>query len=433
MNRDFKIEDDVLVKYNGDDETVIIPAGVVEIGDYAFESCNSVKSIEFPNTLEKIGEGAFFRCKSLESVEIPYGVTEICEDAFYSCESLVTVEIPNSVREIQNGAFASCKSLLSIELPDCLEKIGESTFRDCEILESITIPENVSEIGNGAFSSCESLELIEVDESNTDFCSVDGVLYDFMEETLFAYPSGKSESYFVVPESVTTIKKQAFSGSSKLKKIILSDNIEEVEPEAFIGCKRLESIEFSALNIGFDSIDGVLYSNSIDNTLIAYPTGKKSDVFEIPKSVTGIGEAACACCPSITSVVIPNGVEEIGNKAFSFCEALESVEIPSSVTKIGKRAFAYCENLQTIIFHGTESQWERIEKGQNWDKETPADTVQFVKASKTSPKSSAKDLSYDSDADETEERLAKLKRLYDKDLISEEDFERKKNEILDEI
>ena len=59
--------------------------------------------------------------------------------------------------------------------------------------------------------------------------------------------------------------------------------------------------------------------------------------------------------------------------------------------------------------------------------------TQFVKDSKTSPKSSAKNLSYASDADETKERLAKLKRLYDKDLISEEDFERKKNEILDEI
>lgn len=41
-------------------------------------------------------------------------VTEIGEGAFSSCNSLISVNIPNSVTTIRNSAFSSCSNLTSI-------------------------------------------------------------------------------------------------------------------------------------------------------------------------------------------------------------------------------------------------------------------------------------------------------------------------------
>ena len=55
-----------------------------------------------------IGNGAFFWCESLTSINIPNSVITIGEVAFGMCESLTNINIPNSVTTIGNGAFSSC-------------------------------------------------------------------------------------------------------------------------------------------------------------------------------------------------------------------------------------------------------------------------------------------------------------------------------------
>ena len=46
--------------------------------------------------------------------------------AFYYCESLETIEIPNSVEEIGKEAFEGCSALKSIKIPKSVKKIGEN-------------------------------------------------------------------------------------------------------------------------------------------------------------------------------------------------------------------------------------------------------------------------------------------------------------------
>ena len=59
-DEDFEIKDGVLVKYHGEDEDVVVPAGVTEIWDYAFEDCINLKTIELPDTLSNISDGIFY-------------------------------------------------------------------------------------------------------------------------------------------------------------------------------------------------------------------------------------------------------------------------------------------------------------------------------------------------------------------------------------
>ena len=91
--------------------------------------------------------------------------------------------------------------------------------------------------------------------------------------------------------------------------------------------------------------------------------------------MTKIGEEAFSGCASLAEIMIPNSVTEIGAGAFCGCTSLASITIPDSVTKIGSAAFAGCQSLADIRFGGTESQWEAVKKGEDWNNGVPASTV----------------------------------------------------------
>ena len=111
---------------------------------------------------------------------------------------------------------------------------------DCEQIESISIPKNVKSIWLGMFYRNESLKKITVDEQNKYLTSKDGVLFSKDMTKLIKAPVMMTGEY-TVPESVITICMHAFS-KSKLSKIILPDNLAEIEDYAFERCENLISI-----------------------------------------------------------------------------------------------------------------------------------------------------------------------------------------------
>ena len=48
MKELFEIKDDLLVRYHGYEEYVVIPEGITRIGDHAFENCCSLTEIAIP-------------------------------------------------------------------------------------------------------------------------------------------------------------------------------------------------------------------------------------------------------------------------------------------------------------------------------------------------------------------------------------------------
>ena len=94
-------------------------------------------------------------------------------------------------------------------------------FKMCSSLISITIPNSVTKIGEDAFSGCSSLSNVTIPNSVTEID--EGAFYEC-----------SSITNITIPNSVTEIGKDAFRGCSSLNKAIVPSffkNILNVFPE----------------------------------------------------------------------------------------------------------------------------------------------------------------------------------------------------------
>lgn len=366
-NSDFEIVDGVLEEYLGNEEVVTIPEGVVEIDLNAFKDHRRLKKVNFPSTLKIIGDCAFCDCNRLEEAIIPEGVEVIGNGAFeYSGISKVT--LPSTLKELHSDAFVYTENLKEIEVaPNGVRYIDDNGIlydkkTDAVIMllpqnDKIYIPATTKIIGEKAFSENEDIQEL------------------------------------IIPESVNTIERYAFSSCKNLKKVSIqtkgkisiylgafadSENIETVDildstkiiPESclFSGTKWIEQEEKEK---GLVVLGGALLS-------WANAKGK----ITIPKQVNIITGDVFKDNIKIKEVVIPNNVKQIGDYAFSGCKNLKKLSVKKGTLYIEHQTvFMDCDNLETVnipkeekltIGGGTSasdlfknSKWRKKEKKKN--------------------------------------------------------------------
>ena len=93
----------------------------------------------------------------------------------------------------------------------------------------------------------------------------------------------------------------------------------------------------NASNPDYASVNGVLFNKNL-TTLIDYPI-TVAGPYNIPASVTTIGESAFENALNLTSITIPQSVTDIEPDAFRHCYDLMEATIPNGVTNIGAAAF----------------------------------------------------------------------------------------------
>ena len=206
------------------------------------------------------------------------GTRIICDLAFSFCSSLSEIVIPSSVTSIGDHAFSGCDSLSEIVIPSGVTSIGNYAFFGCSSLKYISIPKSVIGLNGNPFVEWKGkLECL-----SPNFVYEDDILFNKDKSRIISFRNQNVESY-VIPSSVTSIGKGAFTGCYSLSKIV------------------------------------------------------------IPSSVTSIGDGAFSFCRSLSEIVIPSSVTSIGDWAFSNCDSLSEIVIPSSVTSIGDGAFSNCK------------------------------------------------------------------------------------------
>lgn len=140
-------------------EQVELHDGIESIEYYAFEH-SGLKSITIPNSVTDIGDGAFNDCQSLESVVLPNSLSKLSKLMFNYCHQLKAIDIPQSITIIDDGALYMCESLSEIIVPDGVESVEGRAFAGCKNLETITFGRSVNKIGCSALAWCEKLQSI---------------------------------------------------------------------------------------------------------------------------------------------------------------------------------------------------------------------------------------------------------------------------------
>jgi len=364
---------------------------VTKIGRHAFSDCSGLTSVTLPNSLLSIGDYAFYGCSGLTSMTIPNKVAFIEDCAFQGCRGLTSVTIPSKVTSIGHYAFQGCSGLTSVTIPSKVKSIGSFAFESCSGLTSVTIPSKVKSIGVCAFDNCINLMNIQVESDNLNYCSIDGVLFNYDKSKIVAFPGGRTGEYQIpnsvmtiedhafntcyrltlvtIPNSVTTIGNNAFFNCSGLTSVTIpnsvtsigwgafaycrgltsvtiSSSVTSIGEDAFMGCSGLMNIQVESGNRNYCSVDGVLFDYD-KSKIVAFPGGKIGE-YQIPNTVTAISSNSFYACNGLTIVTIPSSVTSIGSSAFYACSSLTSVTIPSSVTTIGGWAFSRCSNLTNI-------------------------------------------------------------------------------------
>lgn len=320
---------------------VVISSGITGIGNYAFDQCSELKSVEIPDSVTMIGTtGVFNGCSSLESINIseanttyesPEGSNAIIE---ISSKTLVagckSTKIPDDVQIIGAYAFGGCSDLKSIELPDNLREIYVGAFNDCSNLTAIHIPVNVDTMDPGVFMGCSNLNSITVDSANSSYESPENA-NAIIDKATMELVEGCNNT--VIPKGVKSIRNYAFMGRANLNNITIPASVTSIGERIFEYCDSLEEIKVDADNATFDSRNNCnAIMESATNTLIA-----------------GCGKT-----------VIPEGTETIGEEAFANVVTLTHITIPKSVTEIKEGAFSACYYLSTVIFCGTKADWQAV-------------------------------------------------------------------------
>ena len=129
------LQDDVLAV-----ETLLLPNGLLEIGDFALHNARHLEQITIPAGVTRIGESAFEECRSLESVTFAGKVLREIDDwAFYNCHSLKDITIPEGVTSIGKAAFFDCSHLKEITLPSSMQSIEDNAFGQCAQVRKMNV------------------------------------------------------------------------------------------------------------------------------------------------------------------------------------------------------------------------------------------------------------------------------------------------------
>ena len=182
-----------------------------------------------------------------------------------------------------------------------------------------------------------------------DAVSKDGNMYDVTNISSYAFNRCSKLREIMVGDNVQKISEGAFSLSG-LSKIHIGKQVQKIETTWLVPFEgtKLEEITIDPENRFYTVKDGVLFTADMSE-LVRYPSQDTRTEYTIPDSVTKISQYAFESVRNVKNMMIPSGVEEIGAAAFEAATALYPVQDLRNVKRLGAMAFADVKNLRMIL------------------------------------------------------------------------------------
>lgn len=221
---------------------LIIPEGVLEIGDYAFKNNSTITSVTFPSSLRSIGKEAFYKCTALEEIHFPEQshLVDIGTSCFSSCACLKPVSIPASVLSVGDKAFSSCYNSAEFakQQQDSRSNLSTHIFGKA-----------VSDIENNG-CAVQELHIYENTQIGAS-CFAGTEIMDLYIDSLVVMPMAFANSLIHRVHwnsAATIIPDGAFEGSA-IEEFIISEyaakNLHTIGSGAFSYCTNLHSFSLS--------------------------------------------------------------------------------------------------------------------------------------------------------------------------------------------
>lgn len=376
--------------------SIVVPANVTEIGDFAFDNCHLLVEIQNLSSIEiELGDndlkngGIAYNAKNIYTaaegasklnnsngfmvydgkllittattnkvLELPE-VEEISQYAFYNDTNITSVTMPATIKIIGQKAFEGCNSLNNVVM-NGVETIETNAFKDCYSLVNITIPESTTAINKGAFANCyklievqnlSSLKITEYSESNGGVAEHAANVYEgnsgskLTRDTstgLVVYDGYMLVDYFgtnqnvTLPSTIYQINDYAFYNNETIRTITLNTSIIKLGVSAFMNCINLQSI---VIPTDTQYIFENTFNGCINLTEVT-----------LHDNITTIESSAFKNCAKLEEITLPNNSKftTIAPSVFEGCASLKNVVIPETINTLGANAFKGCEGLEEI-------------------------------------------------------------------------------------
>lgn len=216
--------------------------------------------------------------------------------------------------------FMNCTNLLRITLPKTIKTLldghptnngGHGVFWGCSSLDKIENTSQIEHIGKCAFRLCSSLKSIDL-------------------------------------SSAKFIGSGAFFQNTTLGNVILSDNIETIEANAFYQCTAL-SIDITGKLSKIESLNGggAFYQTQIYGDVIM---PKLNSITAVYHSVKDFQNTKIDRILDLgTLATFPSGFETGYMGTFAYCESLTVVIIPSTLTNFERSTFYGDISLEVVV------------------------------------------------------------------------------------
>ena len=296
----------ILFDYFGHEEHVVIPDGVIALGDQVLNNIQ-LESATIPESVIAIGPYTF---PSWNEDFILYAPAGSYAEKYAKENGLnfVAAEFPQE-RLPEQKAILRPNARKSKQQTWVTEEQSDGTLMIADYKGSekeVYIPEQidgktVSAIGENAFSPMKPRRQKVQASALANLTTV------------------------VLPPTLRIIGNNAFQGCERLMSVEIPGGVLTIGEWAFAGCKNMDTISFS-------------------------------------QSIQEIGKGAFSDCKKLHSVVLPDGIKEISAWVFYDCANLTSVYIPDSVENIGALALQKCPKISICASAGSYAETYAKEK-----------------------------------------------------------------------